>query len=611
MKDIIHLLPENISNQIAAGEVIQNPASAIKELVENAIDARADKISIIVKDAGKTLIQINDNGIGMSATDARLCFEKHATSKISSIDDLFKIKSNGFRGEALASIAAVSQVELKTKRDQDEIGTQVIIEDSKVVSQNPINCPTGTQILMKNLFYNVPARRNFLKTDKTEFQNILNEFFKLAIANHKIEFSVFHNDKEKYRLHPSSLLKRVADVFGKTYEQKLVPIQEESDIIKIKGFVCKPDAANSRSRNKQYLYVNNRYIKNRYIQHAIYSAYDELIQPGNYPFYVVFVEIDPKMIDINVHPTKQELKFEDEKLVYGFIKAAIRRSMMQYSIAPSIDFEMDKIFNNMDTVVNPSTKPNIQIENSSSVVHKRPHLSVAKQNEKNWQEIFSKSLENEYYSNEIQGLNKDEKQSSLFQSKNDGKLNIELINTPVQFLNIYIAAPTNNGLFIINQKRAYERIVYDELLAASMKSQLSTQKLLFPLCIEFSLQDYALIEDIMSDLEHLGFDISPMGNNTFAIQGTPADMTNGDEKEVILELVENFKNSFKAKHSKKETLLMSIANLSSRKKTQSLDNEQAKFFINQLFEKENFYYTPKGKPIFYTLDYDSIDQFFS
>lgn len=610
MQDIIQLLPDHISNQIAAGEVIQRPASAVKELLENAIDAQATKITLILKDAGKTLIQVNDNGMGMSKTDARMCFEKHATSKIKSIDDLFKIQSKGFRGEALASIAAVSQVELKTKRPTDEVGSRLCIEDSTVLSQEPISTIDGTQILMKNLFYNVPARRNFLKTDAQEMSLIIAEFSRLAIAHPNVEFSLFHNNLELYRLAAATQLKRITDVIGRTYNEKLIPIMEESDIIKVSGFVCKPIAANSKSKGKQYLYVNKRFIKSQYIQHAVFSAYKELIQPGDYPFFVIFIELDPKLIDINVHPTKQEIKFEDDQLVYGFIHAAIRRSLMQFNIAPSLDFNTDAVFNNFDAVANPinASKQNIEIENHSTVQSGRVGFSFAKQNEQNWQSIFSKSLENEYYSGELKEIER--KPAELFVDESISA-SILITNPPTQILDKYIVVPTNSGLLLLDQKRAHERILYDELLRLSLQSSIPSQRLLFPICVEFSIQDSFVMEDLLSDLNHLGFDISPMGNQVFAIQGIPFDLSLGGEKELLIELVESFKNNYKAKQSKKETMLISICKVSSIKKSQSLTDEEVKYIAENIFLRENFYTTPSGKSIFYNISYQDIERHFN
>ncbi len=611
MHDIIQLLPDHISNQIAAGEVIQRPASAVKELIENAIDAKATKISLIIKDAGKTLIQVNDNGMGMSKTDARLCFEKHATSKIKSIDDLFKIQSKGFRGEALASIAAVSQVELRTKRLVDDVGTSILIEDSKILSQNPISLIDGTQILMKNLFFNVPARRNFLKSDAQEMNFIIAEFSRLAIAYPEIEFSMHHNNVEHFKLIPKSSLGRIADVMGRSYNEKLIPIEEISDIIQVTGYVCKPLAANSKTKGKQYLYVNKRFIKSPYIQHAISAAYKELIQIGDYPFYVIFIELDPKLIDINVHPTKQEIKFEDEQLIYGFIHAAIRRSLMQFNIAPSLDFQTDQVFNNFDSVANPlnAHRQNIVIDNSSSAGSGRSGINFHKQNEQNWQAIFSQSLQNEYYSGELKDINRSSPQEIEYTKPSEHK--IILTNKATQILQKYIVAPTNIGLLLLDQKRAHERILYDELLRLSLQEAIPSQRLLFPICVEFSIQDSFVMEELLSDLHHLGFDISPMGNQIFAIQGIPSDLSLGGEKELLIELVESFKNNYKAKQSKKETILISICKVSSVKKSQSLTDVEVNYLADHIFDRENYFSTPSGKPIFYNISYEDIEKHFN
>lgn len=609
MQDIIQLLPDHISNQIAAGEVIQRPASAVKELIENAIDAGATKISLIVKDAGKSLIQVIDNGIGMSMTDARLSFEKHATSKIRSIDDLFKIHSNGFRGEALASIAAVSQVELKTKREIDEYGTKIDIENSQVIHQEPISIPVGTQLSMKNLFYNVPARRNFLKSDSLEMTQIIAEFSRLAIAYYTIEFSLHHNNIELYRLISNSQLGRIIDIFGKTYKDKFVPIAEETETVKVSGFVSKPTAANSKSKGKQYLFVNKRFIKSNYIQHAINAAYRDLIQQGDYPFYTIFIDIDPKLIDINVHPTKQEIKFEDEQLIYGIISAVIRRSLMQYNIAPSIDFSIDSVFNNMDAVSNPNQfRRNTEIVNHSTASNGRSGFNFAKQNEQNWEAIFSQSLQEESFTGELKGMSPVD--NPVKEIPYDRTV-IEIVGHPTQILSKYIVIPTNLGLLLLDQKRAHERILYDELLKLSLKDMIPSQRLLFPICVDFSIQDSFVLEEIMTDLNHLGFDISPMGNQVFAIQGIPSDLQTGSEKEMLVELVENFKNNFRAKNSKKEALLISICKISSIKRSQSLNEEEIKYLSKNIFERENSLTTPSGKPIYYTIQYQDIEKHFN
>jgi DNA mismatch repair protein MutL len=610
MQDIIQLLPDHISNQIAASEVIQQPASAIKEMVENAIDAKATKIVIILKDAGRTLIQVNDNGIGMSRTDARMCFEKHATSKIRHFDDLFRLSTNGFRGEALASIAAIAHIELKTKRAIDEVGTSIVIADSKVISQEPVSMQEGTQILMKNLFYNVPARRNFLKTDQVEMKTNLAEFSKLAIVNPSIDFTLFHNNVELYRLLPSNQQQRIIEVLGKKTQGTLVPIMEESDIIKVSGYVCKPTAAHSRTRSQQYIFVNRRFVKNPYIQSAIFGAYREMIAIGDYPYYVVFIDIDPKLIDINVHPAKTEVKFEDEQLVFGFVQAAVRRSLTQFNLAPSLDFNTDRHFNDLDAVANPGAirKQNILIENSSSVPNGRTGLSFTRQNEQNWQTIFAQSLRSESQTGELAGM-----QATPVEMFNNEEVSQEIVcsGKPIQILSKYILVPSNIGLLVLDQRRAHERILYDELIKLSLKSAIPSQRLLFPIAVEFSIQDSFIVEELLNDLNHLGFDISPMGNQAFAIQGIPSDLSTGGERELLIDLVENFKNNFKAKQSKKETILISICKVSSIKKNQLLNESEIQFIADNIFHRENYYTTPSNKPIFYSINYQDIERHFN
>ncbi len=502
MEDIIQLLPDHISNKIAAGEVIQRPASAVKELIENSLDAGAKSIKLLIKDSGKTLLQVIDDGKGMSPTDARLSFEKHATSKIKNVEDIFKIQSKGFRGEALASIAAVAQVEIKTRRPIDEVGTRIIIEGSKVISQEPVSMPVGTHFSMKNLFFNIPARRNFLKADNEEMRQIIIEFDRLALSHCDIEFSLYHNDSEVYKLLPAPLRQRVVTLFGKNYNEKLVNIEEEStDILKIYGFVSKPDAANSKTKGKQYLFVNKRFIKNNYIQHAIYSAYKDLIGEKEYPFYVLFVEIDPAKIDVNVSPTKQEIKFEDEQLIYQFINAGIRRSLMQFNIAPSIDFSVDRDLSHFDAMIKPIKREEYITENKSSIAINRPNFASPKiNNQGNWEELFKRSVDEMRHENE--------------ESISTPKLFEEEIKTfektgkPFQLNNKYIVLPTKRALLFIDQKRAHERILFDELQRMSLKHAIPSQRLLFPIVVELSMQDSFVLSEILTDLAHLGFDIA-------------------------------------------------------------------------------------------------------
>jgi DNA mismatch repair protein MutL len=604
LEDIIQLLPDHISNQIAAGEVIQRPASAVKELVENSIDAGAKNIKILIKDSGRTLLQVIDDGKGMSTTDARLAFEKHATSKIKTVEDIFKIHSKGFRGEALASIAAVAQVELKTRRPIDDIGTKIVIEGSKVILQEPVSMPVGTQFLMKNIFFNIPARRNFLKKDSEELRQIMIEFDRLALAHTEIAFQVYHNDVEICNLPAASLKQRIVSIFGNAYNQKLVPIEESCDFLKVDGFVSKPDAANSKTKGKQYLFVNKRFIKSNYIQHAIYSAYRDLIQEKEYPFFVLFVEIEPHLIDVNVSPTKQEIKFEDERIVYEFINAGIRRSLMQFNIAPSIDFSIDPELSNFDAMVRPIDRNQIKMENFSSIQKQRPFLASPKMdqtNHSNWEAFFTASTE------EIASTFSLDAQPKLFI---EAPHKIEVTGKPYQLLSKYILVPTSNSLLVVDQRRAHERVLFDDLLQKSLKASIPSQQLLFPIVIELSMQDVFVISEIQDDLAHLGFDLVQMGTNSFAIQGVPSDLSLGNEKEMILELIEQFKNSFKAKSSKKEKLLISICKILSVKRKQELNEQEMEYLIENLFESENHFKTPSLKNIYFELSYSDMDKHF-
>ena len=515
MPDIIQLLPDNIANQIAAGEVIQRPASAVKELMENAVDAGATEIKLIVNDAGKALIQVIDNGKGMSDTDARMAFERHATSKIRSIDDLFRIKTMGFRGEALASIAAVAQVEIKTKRPEDETAIYLEIENSTVKKQEPVAAPSGTSVSMKNLFFNVPARRNFLKSNPAELRHIIDEFIRVAMAFPEIFFSLSSNGQEVFHLASGSLKQRIVQILGQNYNAKLVSVQERTDYLDIIGFVGKPETA-KKTRGDQYFFVNNRFIKSAYLNHAVMSAFADMIPKDSYPMYALFIDLDPAQLDINVHPTKQEIKFEDEKIVYAFVQSAVKHALAQFSITPTLDFDLDPSIETLDAVNKPVTEQHRSTASSSSLFQtfsqkNRAHFIESKSELAHWKDFYEKPSPEVAAEKPIQ--------SPVFESI----LPTEQPEQHSEFLqlhNTYIAVQNDKGYLIIHQQNAHERILYERFTNAISGKPIATQQSLFPAVIEIAPPDAILLTELLPHLIQLGYLLEPFGQNAFLVQGT-------------------------------------------------------------------------------------------
>ncbi len=606
MGDIIHLLSENIANQIAAGEVIQRPASAVKELLENAVDAGATEIKLFVNDAGKALLQVIDNGKGMSETDARICFERHATSKIKAIDDLFRIRTMGFRGEALASIAAVAQVELKTKRAEDATGTYVEIENSKVQKQEEIACANGTSIAMKNLFFNIPARRNFLKSNASELRHIVDEFTRVALSFPEIFFSLTSNGQELMHLDKGTLKQRVVQVLGNQYNSKLVTVQEKTDYMNTYGFVGKPEVA-KKTRGDQYLFVNNRFIKSAYLNHAIMNAYQEMIPADSFPLYVLFIELDPEQVDVNVHPTKQEIKFEDEKLVYAFIQAAVKHSLVSYSITPALDFSLDPEIQQLDAVSKPITDEQREALASTSLFKSftqknQAHLIDKNSNLKNWKDFFTTTEETDTSAEPVVF----EFEKPLVQDiclREDCAL--------IQLFNSYIIAATNRGFVLVHQQLAHERILYDRLLAASSGKAVAYQRSLFPVTLQLSSQDASLLEELLHDLLQMGYLVEPFGKNSFVIQGTPADLEQGNEKAVIENLIEQIKHfSSDLKFSKREKVIRSLAMQQAIKTGVSLSDEEMTGLVKDLFLCKQPGVTANGSPTYIEFKKDYMEQLF-
>lgn len=606
MGDIIQLLPDNIANQIAAGEVIQRPASAVKELLENAVDAGATEIRLIVNDAGKSLVQVIDNGKGMSELDARMCFERHATSKIREIDDLFHIKTMGFRGEALASIAAVSQVELKTKRKEDGAGTYLEIDNSVVRKQEITACANGTSIAMKNLFFNVPARRNFLKSNPSEMRHIVDEFIRVALSFPDIFFSLTSNGQEVFHLDKASLKQRILQILGTQYNAKLVTVQEKTDYMNTYGFVGKPEAA-KKTRGDQYLFVNNRFIRSAYLNHAIMSAYQELIPSDSFPLYVLFIDLDPVQVDVNVHPTKQEIKFEDEKIVYAFVQAAVKHALAQFSITPTLDFDLDPSIQHLDAVSKPVSEQQKASVTSSSLYQSFTQKNQAHFIEKNsnlgdWKNFFTKDEKPE-----IQLAS-----SPLrFEQPADHEITLKEDCTLIQVFNTYIIAVTNRGFVLVHQQLAHERVLYEKLTSASSGKPVSYQRSLFPATIELSKQDAVLLGELLNDLLHLGYLVEPFGTDTFVIQGSPADLDQGNERMVIENLLEQFKHfSSELKFSKREKLIRSLAQQQAIKSGASLSSGEMVALVRDLFACNQPGVTAGGSPTYIEFQKEYINGLF-
>ncbi len=610
MPDIIQLLPDNIANQIAAGEVIQRPASAVKELLENAVDAGADEIRLLVNDAGKALIQVIDNGKGMSETDARMAFERHATSKIRNIDDLFRIKTMGFRGEALASIAAVAQVEMKTKRAEDETGVYLEIENSVVKKQEPVAMEKGSSIAMKNLFFNVPARRNFLKSNASELKHIVDEFIRVAMAFPEIFFSLSSNGQQVFHLEKGSLKQRIVQILGSSYNAKLVSVQEHTDYLDIIGFVGKPETA-KKTRGDQYFFVNNRFIKSAYLNHAVMNAFDEMIAKDSYPMYALFIDLDPAQLDINVHPTKQEIKFEDEKIVYAFVQSAVKHALAQFSITPTLDFDLDAGIQNLDAVNKPFTDE-IKSSTASSSLYQtftqknQAHFIENKSELKHWKDFY------EPKSNTTGVLAQrpfadDEFTTIKSQAENSGLKTEHL----VQIHNAYIVVQNDKGYLLINQQNAHERVLYERFTNAVSGKAIATQRSLFPGTIDLSAADVVLLTELLPDLNLLGYLLEPFGNNTFVVQGTPADMESGNEKMALEKMLEQYKHfSTDLKFSKREKLLRSMALQQAIKSGTVLGQKEMNVLVTELFECNIPNSTPSGKPTYMGFKKEELDKMF-
>lgn len=606
MSNRIQLLPDNIANQIAAGEVIQRPASVVKELLENSIDSGATQIKVVVKNAGKTLIQIIDNGCGMSETDARMCFEKHATSKIRTADDLFNILTMGFRGEALASVAAIAQVEMKTRLHDETVGTLIEIEGMKVLRQEPCQTPEGTSIAVKNLFFNVPARRNFLKSDNVEMKNIFDEFMRIALANPKVGMQLYNNEQEVFHFKSGNLKQRICAAFDAKYEAQIVPVEELTAGLNIYGFVGKPALA-KKTRGEQYLFVNRRFIKSNYIQHAITNAFDQLLAKEYFPFFVLFIDVDPKRIDVNVHPQKYEVKFEDEKLVYTFTNLAVKHALGAYSVMPTLDFEQEDALNRNSTFgqVNSwfveQAQPSVKMD--KKFAHDFSDTNFQRERpQDNWEKLYetrssrASDTQTERTTPEIENLFREEQKEAVL---------------PYQLHQKYIVSPIRSGFILVDQQAAHERILFEQYIRQMAHAHQTSQQQLFPVTLEFPAADAQILSEILPDIQALGFDVEDFGGNSFVIRAFPADVVVHNERQIFEELIEQYKNNLSVtKFSKRENLAKSLASSTAIKRGQKLSASEMKTLIDELFACENAYKAPNGKPTFVTVSFEKIEELF-
>ncbi len=613
MSDIIQLLPDSVANQIAAGEVIQRPASVVKELVENALDAGADEIIIHIKDAGKTLIQITDNGCGMSPTDARMAFERHATSKISAANDLFSIRTLGFRGEAMASIAAIADVELRTKRVEDEVGTFIHVTGTEVKRQEPAGCSNGTSITVKNLFFNVPARRKFLKANTTELKHIINEIHRVALPNPEIRFSVFHNNAQLYELPKSNLRRRIVDIFGKTINHSLIPIGEKTSLTTISGFVGQPKFAR-KTMGEQFFFVNRRYMRHPYFHRAVMQTYEKLLSSDAFPSYFLFLEINPASIDINVHPTKTEIKFEDERAIWQLIFAIVRESLGKHNVVPSIDFDQDGSIeipiakrDNTDVqypniTINPEYNPFEQERPSS---FKMPQSRQTEQKQfSRWEDLYKGA----------QLVLKPEDQDVAPQDSGWSPKTLEggSFKKVLQLKQKYILSPVKSGLMLIDQRRAHERILYEQFMEVLKSESAASQQQLFPKTIELNAGDAELLKNITGDLLSLGFDIRKFGKNTFVINGIPGMLAVSSPEVILEKLLEEYKNSpVDAKSKAREQVASSLAKASALNYGTELTQEEIIHLIDKLFACAKPNYTPDGKKVLSIFALEEIEKFFN
>ncbi|WP_396166697.1 DNA mismatch repair endonuclease MutL [Flavobacterium sp.] len=616
MSSIIQLLPDHVANQIAAGEVVQRPASVVKELLENAVDAKATDIKLIIKDAGKALVQVIDNGLGMSVTDARLCFERHATSKIRQAEDLFSLHTKGFRGEALASIAAIAHVEMKTKQDQEELGNHIIIEGSKFVSQEPAVLPKGTSFAVKNLFYNIPARRNFLKSETVEFRHVVDEFQRVALAHPNIYFTMYHNGSEMFNLPNSNFRQRIVTIFSGKTNEKLVPVQEETEIVTIQGFVGKPEFA-KKNKSEQFFFVNDRYIKSGYLHHAVMNAYDGLLPNGAQPSYFIYLNVPPNTIDINIHPTKTEIKFDDEQALYAILRSAIKHSLGQFNVAPALDFDRDP---NLDTPYDYQNKnaeyPTVQVDRTynpfSDEKQSSPFSGGSSSYKKaettqSWESLYvglkqdTLEVENFTFENE-------EVTASFFDEKEEE----QVAKHTYQIQKKYIVSPIKSGMVIINQHRAHQRVLYEQFLTNMTVHQASSQQLLFPLQFHFSANEMKIITELQPALENTGFVFETLNEEYLQISGIPANTSESEVASVLEQLISDLQDGIPdSSFSQNDTIAKSMAKSLAVKTGIYLTEKEQENLVNNLFACKDPNVSPFQKPTFITMRVEDIDKRFA
>jgi len=617
MENVINLLPDAVANQIAAGEVIQRPASAVKELMENSIDSGAEKIQLIIKDAGKTLIQVIDDGCGMTEQDARMSFERHATSKINTAQDLFALCTKGFRGEALASVCAVAHIEMKTRRAKDELGFHLINEGSKITKQEAITTPVGTSVSVKNLFYNIPARRKFLKSTSVETRHIIDEFQRVALIHPEIAFELINNDTEVYNLPKGNFRQRIVSVFGKSFDEKLVPIEEDTDIVGVAGFFGKPEFA-KKTRGEQFFFVNKRFIKNSYLNHAIAQAMDDLLPPKAYPTYFIQLEIDPAEVDINIHPTKTEVKFGDEKSIYAILRAATKRSLNRFKVAPTLDFNQETSFNSYDPEFNgPISEPKVQVDSSFNPFEEPKEAKAKSWSSGNsfktssakgsfdWKNLYEqdKDLKNENFDDLLGDIEFEEEHEQTKLIKED----INKFTFVKQIYKQYIQTFYKGNLIFIDQKRAHERVLYEYFQTALKEQKKTSQQLLFPESISLQAADAELLKSVLPDLQQMGIDINEFGPTDFVVNGLPSDLHELNAKQLIEQLIEQFKlNGDEVKIDKREALTKSMSRNIAIKKGQKLEVEEMSELVNQLFDCESPFINPYGKTTFFNFTLEEI-----
>jgi len=595
MGDIIKLLPESVANQIAAGEVVQRPASAVKELLENAVDAGATEIKLIIKDAGKTLIRVVDNGCGMSERDTRMSFERHATSKIKNANDLLAIRTLGFRGEALASIASISQVELKSKRTDEEIGTCIQVHGSEFISQTAVSCSDGTSVTIKNLFYNVPARRNFLKSNTLELKYIMEEFNRVALVHPDISFSLYNQDKILIQLSPSNLKQRLVTLLGNSYNQRLIPVHQESQLVNLSGFIGKPEFAR-KTRGEQYFFANGRFIKNPYLNHAVENAFQELITKEAFPTYFIYLEVDPSSIDVNIHPTKTEINFQNAKSIYAILNAAIKQSIGKYNLTPALDFEIEKSLDLPPLPTDhPITQPSIRINPDYNPFEKqtRPQLEINYRSSggergTQWQNLYDPLKEIHPGQMEIPG--QEETTSPILQIENK-----------------FLVTQTRNGIMIIDQQAAHERILYEKFLEQEKKGVDGAQKLLLPQTVQFSPDDAQMVRDLFALFLQAGFEVSEFGKNAFVVHTAPVGVESSEIQPLIEGILESYKSETDGFKNKKEhQLAWTMAHRLSIKHGKQISQHEASSLIRELMNCVAPDFTPDGNPTMYLLSFEEL-----